>query len=752
MPMTPLRTLVLAGLLALGGARADAQQLPFPAAAVEDSAVLDRAMPALARSVLARYQADDRDTHLNSTFRLQMVAGEYAAALETLAQLRALRSTGDPIYAPAEYTQYEIYARTMQRAGGVERFAAAFPAAFRETYGRLEERTAMRVDGSFAFPLETARAELRRQLERHAGRDSISLADAVALGRGWFVYDAYRRLVPLAPPLLAAERERRYEIDEDVRVRTRDGAEIAAMVVRPRRLSGPQPAVLVFTMYADEGNLTRALEVAAHGYVGVVANVRGKRTGAVPVVPYAHDGDDAYDVIDWISRQPWSDGRVGMRGGSYDGFVQWSATRRMHPALRTIVPAVAIVPGHDTPMEHGIFQSFQYPWIPYVTNTPLLDDAAYGDRARWDSLDARWFASGAAYRTLDRIDGVPNPIFQEWMDHPAYDAFWSRLVPQGEAYARIDIPVLTITGYFDGAQIGAMHYHRQHHRHNPEANHYLLIGPWEHFGAQGLPSPVVAGYRIDPSARVDVTSLIYQWFDHVFRDAPRPALLADRVNWQVMGTDAWRHAPSLAAMAPDTLTFYLDTTTAGGRRTLAARPGSGSVAQTVDLADRTVTTQNFIRVPLADSVLDVANGVAYVSAPLAEAVTVSGSFLGELHLAISKRDADLGVVLYEHTPDGQYFQLSFYLGRASWTRDPARPRLLTPGAVESIPFSDTRMIAKRIEAGSRLVVVVNVNKSPGSPINYGTGRNVNDETVADAGDPLRLQWHATSFIRIPITR
>ncbi|HVH12928.1 MAG TPA: CocE/NonD family hydrolase, partial [Longimicrobium sp.] len=411
--------------LLLAASSANAQQLPFPAAAVQDSAALERAMPALARAVLARDGSEDPDARLNQRFRLQMVAREHIGALASLWELRALRSVRDPIYAPAEYTQYEIYARTRLRAGSDGHFADAFPAVFREVYSGLDDRVAFRVDGSFDFFLERARDDLRSALERQEGRDSISLADAAELCRRFFAHETYRRMLPLTPAALRAERARRYHVNEEVRVRTRDGAEVAAILVRPRRPDAPAPAILAFTIYADERNLARAMEAAAHGYVGVVANTRGKRIGPGPVVPYDHDGDDAWDVIDWISRQPWSDGRVGMRGGSYEGFVQWSAARRMHPALRTIVPAVAIAPGIDSPMENGVFHGFQFPWIPYVSNTPLLDEATYGDRARWEGLESRWFASGGAYRALDSLDGGRSPIFQRWIDHPTYDSYWS---------------------------------------------------------------------------------------------------------------------------------------------------------------------------------------------------------------------------------------------------------------------------------------------------------------------------------------
>jgi predicted acyl esterase len=131
------------------------------------------------------------------------------------------------------------------------------------------------------------------------------------------------------------------------------------------------------------------------------------------------------------------------------------------------------------------------------------------------------------------------------------------MIPQGDEFAGIDIPVLATTGYFDGAQIGALHYFREHLRHRPDADHILVIGPYEHFTMQTGVPPVVQGYEVDPSARIDLQALRLDWFDHVFKGAPRPAVLADRVNWQVMGADTWRHAPTLDAMATRRQRLYL---------------------------------------------------------------------------------------------------------------------------------------------------------------------------------------------------
>ena len=725
-----------------------AQQLALPKDWAKDSAALAASAPVLARRALAQFRADDRDADLNTRFRLQFVAGDYAGGMQSLTELRRLRAANDSVYAPTEYTQYEIAARSAMRG-------ISIATAFDTIFGALSDRLAFRASGSLQFDLPRSTADLERLVAPVREADSIALPDAVQLLRQYYVHTAYSALLPSVTERLAADHERRYATDDSLLVQTKDGATVSVIVVRPRAGPARMPALLSFTIYADGNNLYLAQQMAANGYVGVVATSRGKRYSPGPVIPFEHDGSDANDVIDWISRQPWSDGQVGMMGGSYAGWTQWAAAMYHHPALKTIVPSAAVVPGYDTPLENGIYQGFQYPWVQYTTNTPYLDEASYGDRDRWGRLDSTYYASGVAYRSLDSIDGTPNPIWQRWISHPTYDAFWQRLAPQGKQFARINIPVLTTTGYFDGAQLGAFRYLREHTGNNPRAPHYLLIGPWEHFGSQGRPSPVISGYRIDPVARTDITGVIYQWFDYILKKRPKPAILVDRVNYQVMGANRWGHARSLQEIARDTLTFYLRRATSEpGARTLSREPGSASesVPLTVDLRDRRHSTSNYIPGRLADSTLNLTNAVVFVSEPLAAPVTVAGAFSGVLDFITNKRDIDVGVTLYEAREDGTWFHLSYYLGRLSLARDPSRRQLLVRGAPESIPFRNTRMISKVIEQGSRLVVLLNVNQAADTPVNYGSGKDVYAETIADAGAPMQIEWRATSVVRVPVVR
>lgn len=730
-----------------------AQALRLPRTAATDSVALAEGMPGLARAAIARWQYEDRDTYLNTLFRLQIVAGQFAESNQTLAELRRLRWRADTIYSPVEYTQYQLYsAARVNQAARHYSFAEGFKAAFDSIYRPIDGRRAWRINSSFGLNLTAAREDLEHLLAQWGGADSLPLRDAIQLIRAYQLYQVYRSIAPLANPLLAAEQTRRYLVDDSVLVRSADGTMISVIVAIPRGTTTRLPAIFMHTIYADNENFDTAIEAAANGYAGVVANTRGKRYGTGAVVPYEHDGDDARAVIDWISRQHWSNGAVGMYGGSYAGFTQWAAAGKLPPALKTIVPSAAVAPGFDAPMENGVFQSFQFPWIPYVTDTRLLDNEVYGDRVRWAAVDSVWFARGLAYRSLDSIAGIAEPLFQHWLDHPAYDAYWQAMTPQRSALGRISIPILSTTGYFDGAQPGALHYYREQLRANPAAEHYLVIGPWDHFGSQRRPAPVVAGYRIDPAAQLDIHQLIFDWFDYILCHGPKPALLFDRVNYEVMGTNSWRHTHTLAGMSRDTLTLYLNGPVAAGRYRLSRSPGIGSIRQRVDLTDRTTQTANYIHAELADTTINQVNGLVFVSDTFPAGTTISGAFTGQLHVTINKKDVDLGVQLFELTPRGEYFQLSYYLGRASLARDRTVRQLLTPGVPVALPISNTRVISAELAPGSRLVVVVSVNKDAQTSINYGTGKDVSRETIADAGVPLEIRWSERSFLKIPIQK
>ncbi len=498
-------------------------------------------------------------------------------------------------------------------------------------------------------------------------------------------------------------------------------------MVRPRG-DEKRVALLNFTIYAnDRWSFADAMKMADHGYAGVIAYTRGKGRSPDPVIPYEHDGADAAAVIDWLSAQPWSDGRVGMFSGSYNAFTQWAAAKHHPKALKAIATNASNAPGIDTPMQGNVFQSFIYPWPFYTTDTKHLDDATYDDTPRWRSLQRTWYRSGRPYRDLDRIDGMPNPVFDTWLDHPAYDSYWQALTPQGREFGAIDIPVFVQTGYYDGGMVGALHYFEEHYRFRPDADHRLLVGPYHHIAMQTGVLPVVDGYTVDPLARIDLQEVRLGWFDHVFRGTPLPDLLSDKVNFEVMGANVWRHVPSLEQMGDRPLRLAV----------------SGTLR--VDLADRGDVDFE----PPPDRI-DDRNALVFSTEPLSKATEVAGLFQGRFTLVTNKRDFDLSVAFYEQHADGTVLPLASYLGRASYMADRSRRHLLSPGHPMKLAFQSQTVTARRLAAGSRIVAVVGIPKTPFIQINYGSGKDVSDESIADAGEPVRIAWQPGSYLELRI--
>lgn len=110
------------------------------------------------------------------------------------------------------------------------------------------------------------------------------------------------------------------------------------------------------------------------------------------------------------------------------------------------------------------------------------------------------------------------------------------------------------------------------------------------------------------------------------------------------------------------------------------------------------------------------------------------------------------MTLYELTPKGDYFLLAPYWSRASHVGDIVNRRLLTPGKRQRLDFRSVRLRSHQMTPGSRLVAVLQVIKNAGQQINYGTGKDVSDESIADARGPLTIKAFADSYIAVPIGR
>ncbi|HEY0931065.1 MAG TPA: CocE/NonD family hydrolase [Gemmatimonas sp.] len=728
-----------------------AQPLRLAQAAQNDAAVLDTEVRRLAGVLLTR---SDSTPAASRTLRqeidrayLQLAVNDSAQAFRTLVALTSRDDAPSPADNPA---------LSLLRARAEVGMA---PAAFRDAFGRamsgVQNRDAFEVGWYLETPPFVFERNLTNAVSRAVARtDSLPAADATALVRSHVVQRTMQGVGSHLPALLAAQNTRRYIIDTAVLIPAR-GATLSAIVVRPRRATAKSPTVLNFTIYVDTPQqLGGAIRAASYGYISVVADARGKRLSRDTIRPYEVEANDTHAVLDWIAAQPWSDGRVGMYGSSYDGFAAWTATKRKHPALRTIVTAAAAMPGQGLPMENNVFLTANYAWPFYVSNNRTLDNDTYFDRNRWNALAERWYESGRPFREIDKVDGTPNPTLQRWLTHPTFDSYWQRMVPYGPDFAKIDIPMLSITGYFDDGQISAVQYVREHLRNRPDAAHYLVIGPYDHGSAGAARKPMeYRGYALDSVAQLNTTAMTFDWFDHIFHAKPRSPLLRDRINYQVMGANLWRHAPTLEALAAQPLRLYPTSTRDGAHFTLDTAPREHQgITRTANMADRTTQHVGYYPNNVLGPMPEFEGALTFVSAPVPAATEVSGMLSGSLEVLANVRDFDFNVVLYELLPDGRVFHLSYYLGRASHVRDLVNRRLLVPGQPTTLPFSRSRMTSRRLQPGSRLLLVFDINKDAGHEVNHGTGGEVSAERASDAKVPMTVRLMPGSYVDVPVRR
>jgi predicted acyl esterase len=231
-------------------------------------------------------------------------------------------------------------------------------------------------------------------------------------------------------------------------------------------------------------------------------------------------------------------------------------------------------------------------------------------------------------------------------------------------------------------------------------------------------------------------------------------LLAGNVNYEVMGANEWQHAASLDAMTDGSVRYYLEG--AGGanhRLSLRKKANDAFVEQTVSFTDRSdaawTPSTDFISRSLAPR-----HGAIFISEPLTKSTEFDGLFSGRLDFAVNKMDVDLSVTLYELLPGGDYVRLfsPTFEFRASYARDRAHRHLLKAGERQELAFKSERLTSRQLQPGSRLVMVLGIGKRPDREINYGTGADVSEESIADGKAPLKIRWYGDSYIDIPVRK
>jgi predicted acyl esterase len=724
-----------------------AQDLEFrPPASATDPAV-PNLMRDLAQRILPVYQENDPERYLSNLSALQAVAGDYVSANASRQSLQERRRNAPERRIAGRAPVYDIYVRARAIETQVRTpFARAYQQAFRDALNRIEDKDAYILEGWLSTPLPGVQEGLQRAFDQRRGKDRVSVNEAIDIVWAWFAFEAYRSFGSLVRPLLLAEAQRRY-LQEEVEIKVSSNVTLQGTVIRSRLVSARLPVLLEISF---DQELNHAREAAAYGYAGVTVGTRGAREKIEPPTPFVHDGDDARVVIEWVTRQPWSNGSVAMHGSGYSGYVAWSAAKKLPAALKAIATSDPVAPGVDLPMSGSIFLNSSYRWAHEVTRE--RDEKNSVPDSRWRELDEEWYRTGRRYREFPILLVRASAVFRGWLSHPSYDRYWQKFLPFRQEFAKIGIPVLTMTGYFSDGASGSLYYFSEHLRHNSRANHTLLVGPYDSVSTLRPPAQWLRGYRLDDVALIEPREIKYEWLEFALKGAKKPALLSDRVNYQLMEANEWRHAPSLDELEKEPLRLYFEPGAVGDRNRLRETRNEeiAFLPQTFDLADR----DEVVWGPPPDismRQLTPHEGEWFVSEPLKQATDVAGLFAGHLDFRINKMDVDVIVALYELKTNGEYVKLfdPVYAFRASYAQDRVTRRLLRQGVRQQLAFKSERMIGRRLQAGSRLVMALGINKRADQQINYGTGDDVSEESIDDAEVPLRIRWYNTSYIDIP---
>lgn len=312
----------------------------------------------------------------------------------------------------------------------------------------------------------------------------------------------------------------------DLRVPMRDGTKLSTHIFLPS-LDGSYPVILARTPYGKAGVLPSGYRMFVDKGYGVVwQDVRGRGLSEGTMRFLEQEGPDGYDTLTWVARQPWSNGRVGMVGGSYQGLAQWKVAVLHHPNLRAIFPVHA---GTD-----DYYDRFYWRGGAMKLGHRLLWLA---ENLRLPGTQAASFDTYTAHlplRTADRAaTGRTVHEYQQALNHPGYDERWRGMSARNRI-ATVRIPVFSIAGWFDPnvesdleaitmlQEIDQMlHY---------GAGRHIVVGPWGH--------DMNYQTHADANARLPVSRLQLEFFDAWLKGL-RPGRIA-KARVFVMGTNRWR--------------------------------------------------------------------------------------------------------------------------------------------------------------------------------------------------------------------
>jgi len=463
---------------------------------------------------------------------------------------------------------------------------------------------------------------------------------------------------------------------------------------------------------------------AAHGYIVVIQDVRGRGTSEGEFKLFVHEIEDGEDTVNWAANLPGSNGKVGMYGFSYQGMTQLYAAAAKPPALKTICPAM---------IAHNLYTDWVYEGGAFCLQTNLgwaIQLAAESARIQGDvAAHYTLYAAAQDISVYDRVPSLneclrkfaPNAFYHEWLEHSQDDEYWQEISPQRHLQ-HVDLPMFHIGGWFDTYLRGTLRLYKDMAGRS-KYRQQLLVGPWAHLPWSRQVGALDYGFEaISPVDEMQV-----RWFDWFLKGLDTGLEAESPVCWFEMGANMWRTFPIINIS--NQKSYFLSSTGLASIREDAGMlsescPESYSSDVFVHDPWRPVPALGGHAVVPAGSFersqIDCRTDVlTYTTAPLAADLHLAGEVMAEIWCIADTPSHDLCAVVSEVHPNGNVYNLT--QGYIHVPSGQARPLQMSLQATCAC-----------IKQGHALRLSLSAACFPAYPMNPGTGSPLGSMRLMDA--------------------
>lgn len=549
----------------------------------------------------------------------------------------------------------------------------------------------------------------------------------------------------------------RVRAEGGVEVPMRDGVKLVADVYRPDA-EGRFPVILTRTPY-NRANPGYGTFFASHGYVLIVQDVRGRYASEGEFYPFRNEANDGYDTIEWAAALPYSDGKVGMFGGSYVGATQMLAAMAKPPHLVAIQPTVTASDYYEgwTYQGGARMHWFNSSWTTGLAEDTLQRQAtALAKPKDWVETPARDYRLLEAPKAADLA-----PYYADWLKHETSDEYW-RAIRVKDHYAGMTVKGLHEAGWHDIFSRGSIENYiglrKGAATDEARAGQRLVVGPWAHAptSAEGKVGDVTFGAE----AVYDGRQMLLEWADYTLKGELNSYATAAPVRIFVMGDNVWRDETDFPLARAKETRYYLHATkgarSAAGDGVLSTLPPKKQAPDTYDydpanpvrtIGGRLCCGQQYAPGPFDQRPSESRQDVLVFSTPPLKADTeVTGFISAELYASTSAVDTDFTAMLVDVDPSGYARYLGDGIVRARYRKGTDKAVALEPGAIEKYTI-DLWATSNVFKAGHRIRLYVSSSNFPrfdrntndGAPTATAAGGVVAKQTLYhDAAHPSAL--------------